>query len=66
MPWAIIFMAAPSMAGKWKSLQKISTYSAAVRSNAASAGPAGEFIDFLVSPASQAVFKAKGMDAVVP
>jgi len=45
-------------------LQKVSTYSAAVTVNARAPELAQELIDFLSTPASQAVFKARGMDAV--
>ena len=44
-------------------LQKISTYVAAVTTNAQSPQAARELIEFLSTPASKAVFKAKGMDA---
>jgi molybdate transport system substrate-binding protein len=44
-------------------LQKISTYSAAITTNALATGAARELIEFLSTPASKAVFKAKGMDA---
>jgi len=45
-------------------LQKISTYSAAVTTNAQSPEAARELIEFLSTPASKAIFKAKGMDAM--
>ena len=48
-------------------LQRITTYSAAIAANAQAPEPAGQLIEFLVTPASQAVFRRKGMDApVVP
>jgi molybdate transport system substrate-binding protein len=48
-------------------LQRITTYSAAITANAQALEPAGQLIEFLVTPASQAVFRRKGMDApVVP
>jgi molybdate transport system substrate-binding protein len=45
------------------SLQKISTYSAAITTDAVAATPARELIEFLSAPESRAVFRAKGMDA---
>lgn len=45
------------------SLQKITTYSAAIAAGAAASDPARELVAFLTTPASKAVFKAKGMDA---
>lgn len=44
-------------------LQKISTYSTAIAANAQVPELAQQFIDFLSTPASTAVFKTKGMDA---
>jgi molybdate transport system substrate-binding protein len=46
------------------SLQKISTYSAAVATRTQAPEAARQLIDFLCTPASKTVFKAKGMDAV--
>jgi molybdate transport system substrate-binding protein len=46
-------------------LQKITTYSAAIGAHAQAPGPAAELIEFLITPASKAVFKSKGMDAAV-
>lgn len=43
--------------------QKISTYSAAITTRAQAPRPARELIEFLTTPASKAVFKAKGLDA---
>ena len=45
-------------------LQKISTYSAAIAANAQAPEPARQFIEFLGTPASKTVFRARGMDAV--
>ena len=45
-------------------LQKISTYGAAITIGARAPEPAQQFIDFLGTPASKAVFKARGMDAI--
>ena len=44
-------------------LQKITTYSAAIATRSTAGDPARELVAFLITPASQAVFKAKGMDA---
>lgn len=44
-------------------LQKISTYSAAISTNAQSPEAARQLIEFLSTPASKTIFKAKGMDA---
>jgi len=46
-------------------LQRITTYGAAIGANAQAPGPAGQLIEFLITPASKAVFKSKGMDAAV-
>jgi molybdate transport system substrate-binding protein len=46
-------------------LQRITTYSAAIAANAQAAEAAGQLIEFLVTAASQAVFRSKGMDAAV-
>jgi molybdate transport system substrate-binding protein len=45
------------------SLQKITTYSAAIAARATASDPARQLLAFLAAPASKAVFKAKGMDA---
>ena len=45
-------------------LQKISTYSAAIASNAQAPEPGRQLIEFLGTPASKSVFRARGMDAV--
>jgi len=45
------------------SLQKITVYSAAIATRAAASDAARELVTFLTTPASKAVFKAKGMDA---
>ena len=45
-------------------LQKVSTYSAAIAANAQAPEPARQFIEFLGTPASKTVFRARGMDAV--
>ena len=45
------------------SLQKVTVYGAAIGARAAAKDPARELIAFLSSPASKAVFKAKGIDA---
>jgi molybdate transport system substrate-binding protein len=45
------------------SLQKITTYSSAIATRAGANEPARELVSFLTTPASMAVFKAKGMDA---
>jgi molybdate transport system substrate-binding protein len=44
------------------SLQKITIYSVGIATGALEPGPARQLIEFLSSPASAAVFKAKGMD----
>jgi molybdate transport system substrate-binding protein len=46
--------------------QKITTYSVAIAMHAPEPEPAREFIEFLFTAASQAVFKNKGMDPVGP
>jgi molybdate transport system substrate-binding protein len=46
-------------------LQKITTYSATIGAHAQASGPAAQFIEFLITPASKAVFQSKGMDAAV-
>jgi molybdate transport system substrate-binding protein len=45
------------------SLQKITVYGAAVATKATASGPAQRLVEYLVAPASRAVFKARGMDA---
>jgi molybdate transport system substrate-binding protein len=45
------------------SLQKITTYSAAIARTPASDEAARKFVAFLATPSSKAVFRAKGMDA---
>ena len=45
------------------SLQKITTYSAAIATRAAASDAARQLVTYLTTPASKAVFKAKGMDA---
>jgi ABC-type molybdate transport system substrate-binding protein len=45
------------------SLQKIAIYSAAITTHAAASDAARQLVTFLTTPASKAVFKAKGMDA---
>jgi ABC-type molybdate transport system substrate-binding protein len=45
------------------SLQKITTYSAAIAAHAPASDAARQLVAFLTTPASKAVFKAKGMDA---
>jgi molybdate transport system substrate-binding protein len=47
-------------------LQKITTYSVAIATHAPEPEPARQLIEFLRTPASQAVFKDKGMDPVGP
>ena len=46
-------------------LQRITTYSAAIATNAQAPEAAGLLIEFLTTPASKAVFRSKGMDAAV-
>ncbi len=46
--------------------QKITTYSVAIATHAPQPGPARQLIEFLFAPASQAVFKDRGMDPVEP
>jgi len=46
-----------------ESLQKITVYSAAIATQASASEPARQFVEYLSAPASQAVFKAKGLDA---
>lgn len=45
------------------SLQKFTTYSAAIAAHAAASDAARQLVTFLTTPAGKAVFKAKGMDA---
>ena len=45
------------------SLQKITTYSAALATRSTASDPARQLVAFLITPTSKAVFKAKGMDA---
>jgi len=45
------------------SLQKVTVYSAGIAKTATAKDAATKFMAFLTSPASKAVFKAKGMDA---
>jgi molybdate transport system substrate-binding protein len=46
-----------------ESLQKITVYSAAIATRATADEPVRQFVAYLSAPASQAVFKAKGLDA---
>jgi molybdate transport system substrate-binding protein len=46
-----------------ESLQKITVYSAAIATQATASEAVRQFVEYLSAPASQAVFKARGMDA---